>query len=237
MNEALEFLRTGYEPIVDRLEKEYQLSNKLYSECKRIIFQNNICGYAPVVPLAMKGIPNSMVNMTMKPIKVKVVDIYYDMTCPSYNTPKEIMRVGKNILATVLDLERQGYRFNLFATQLYSNNKDADCLIIKLKDARQPLDLRRMSFPLCHSAFFRLVGFDWYGKNPKSKYRVNYGRNLTSEFVDDKNGLNSVVKAVYGDTAVYLPAKSLIDKDKDDQKAYLKGVLTNANKLGSSEAV
>lgn len=228
IDEAYELLRTGYAPVVEKLEREYKIGCKQNGSSTRFSFKNNICGYAPVVPLAMQGVPNSMVSMTMKPIKAKVIDIYYDMTCNCGVTWTDIIETGKNILATVLDLEKQGYRFNLFAVQTYSDEDDCDMLIVKVKDAKRPLDLRRMSFPLCHTGFFRLIGFDWYGKNPDSRYRWSYGHNISQE-LNHCGELPEFVRTTCGDNAIMLCANLLVNKAKSTQKEYIKEVLLNGN--------
>ena len=232
IDEAYELLRTGYEPVVEKLDREFKLANQQTREGKRISFKNNICGYAPVVPLAMQGVPNSMINMTMKPIKTKVVDIYYDMTANCGVDSDDIIQSGISILSVILDLEHQGYRFNLYSVQTYADSEDCDMLIVKIKDAKQPLDLRRMSFPMCHTGFFRLIGFDWYGKNPKSRYRSCYGHEVRREFGHDE--WKEFVKTTLGDTAVYLCCSKLVQKNKADQKEYIKGVLTNVRKNPTS---
>ncbi len=229
--QALEYLRTGYEPIVKDLEREYKLNAK-GGESKRITFKNDIMGYNPIVPLAMQGVPNSMVNMTMKPIKTKVVDIYYDMSVNANVSNSEILQCGTDILSVILDLEKQGYRFNLYAFQTYNDTTDCDCLIVKIKDARQPLDLRRMSFPLCHTGFFRIIGFDWYSRTPNAKYRWGYGTELTRILNDEE--IDYFNKVVLGDNAVALRADKLVhNDDSEERKKYIKGVLTNVRKTSA----
>lgn len=227
-SEALGYLRNGYEPAVEQLEREYRLNAK-GGEQKRISFKNDIMGYQPVVPLAMQGIPNSMVNMTMKTIKTKVVDIYYDITANAGVSSSKILKCGTNILGVILDLEKQGYRFNLYSIQTYNDSQDCDCLIVKVKDARQPLDLKRMSFSVCHTGFFRIIGFDWYSRNPNSRYRSGYGTELSRTLNDED--LDNFNRVVFGDNAVVLRADRLVYKDSDaDCKKYIQGVLTNVRK-------
>lgn len=229
--QALEFLRTGYEPIVKDLEREYKLNAK-GGESKRITFKNDIMGYNPIVPLAMQGVPNSMVNMTMKPIKTKVVDIYYDMSVNANVSNSKILQCGTDILSVILDLEKQGYRFNLYAFQTYNDSRDCDCLIVKIKDARQPLDLRRMSFPLCHTGFFRIIGFDWYSRTPNARCRWGYGQELTRHLNDEE--IDYFNKVVLGDNAVALRADKLVhNDDSEERKKYIKGVLTNVRKTSA----
>ena len=103
-DEALEFLRTGYYPVVEKLEREVKIANQQTCEGKRITFKNNILGYNPIVPLAMMGVPNSMIDMTMKPIKTKVVDIYYDMTANCGVESDDIINAGLSVLSVICDL-------------------------------------------------------------------------------------------------------------------------------------
>lgn len=228
IDEAYEYLRTGYSPVVEKLEKEFKIANQQTGEVKRITFQNNILGHSPIVPLAMMGVPNSMMDMTMKPIKTKVVDIYYDMTASASTSSRSIISAGLCVLSVVCDLERQGYRFNLYTVYSSSDSENCDVCIIKIKDARQPIDLRRMSFPLCHTGFFRLISFDWYGKNPKSTYRWGYGHTVAHEFSSKE--LKQFTKTVFGDTAILILGANLVGMDKEAKKKHLKEVLTNVRK-------
>lgn len=219
-NEALELMRLGYQPTVDSLQGTLK-ANKL-GMGKRISFENNVHGFAPIVPLALKGVPNSMVNMTMKPIKCKVINVYYDMGVNSLTSSEEIIKAGQKLLGTIIELEKQGYRFNLYAIQAFSGEKDADILCVKVKSSDKPIDLKRISFPLTHPAFFRVIGFDWQGRSPITKYRgEGRGRALTSE-IDDSLAKEFAEQA-FGDNAVYLSCRSI--KRRNEQ--YIKEVLTN----------
>ena len=158
--EALDLLNGGYQPTVDAMRGVFKAG--IQGNGSRFAFQNSVVGFAPVVPLALKNVPNSMIGMTMKPIKCKVVDVYYDMTCSCGTDSKDIIEAGRKLLSAVIELERQGYRFNLYAVQGYNDNAGCDMAVVKVKSATQPLDLKRISFPLTHTAFFRVIGFDWY---------------------------------------------------------------------------
>jgi len=209
-DEALDFLRNGYQPIVEQLKGLSKV--KATGETKRITFQNEVQGFFPVVPLAMMGIPNSMVNMTMKPIKCKVIDVYYDMTAECNYTSEQIIKANGKLIGAITELEKQGYKFNLYAVQGYAGDRDADMLAVKIKSSDKPIDLRRMSFPLCHTAFFRVIGFDWYSKFPKGKYRRGYGYSLTREF---KSEFSEVGKQVFGEHAVFIACRKLLNDNSD----------------------
>lgn len=215
--EALQLLRDGYQPAVEMLKDALKTNKSSTSEQKRISFMNDIQGFAPIVPLALKGVPQSMVNMTMKPIKCKVIDVYYDMVVSSLTTPEEIIDNGKRLLGVIMNLEKRGYKFNLYAVQTYSNtNQGCDMLTIKVKDSSRPLDIKKMSYVLMHPAFFRVIGFDWYSKVPNGVYRENYGHNIAQEV--GRSGLNEFVTQVLGKNAVYFAASRLGDENHIEEE-------------------
>ena len=220
-DEALNFLRNGYQPTVNKLREKLSVRDPGQ---KRISFQNNIVGSSPIVPLALKGVPNCMVDTKMKQIKCKVIDIYYDMTCSCSTKSEDIIKNGQKVLGAILDLEHQGYRFNLYAIQTYTDSTSSDILAVKIKSSNQPLDLKRMSFPLTHTAFFRVIGFDWYSKFPKGKYRCAYGHAIGYEL--NKSDLKEFSAKMFGENAIYIAGKNILHEDEE----YIKEVLKNAGK-------
>lgn len=220
-DEAIDLLRNGYQPIVEDMRGEFK-SNRT-GIGGRFKFQNAVAGFAPVVPLAMMGVPNSMIDMRMKPIKTKVIDVYYDMTCSCGTTSEEIIENGKKLLGAIIELEAQGYRFNLYAVQTYCDKTDADMLVVKVKSSTQPLDLKRISFPLCHTAFFRVIGFDWYSKVPNGTYRIGYGHAAYHEFHDD---MNEFYRKLFGQNSVCFSRTAIMNQGKE----HIKEVMVNDSK-------
>ena len=220
-NEALDLLKNGYEETIKKLQDKVKTNAK--GQGKRISFQNNIVGAQPIVPLAMMGIPNCMIDMKMKPIKCKVIDIYYDITVTCGYSSEDITRNGQKILGVLIDLEKQGYRFNLYAVQMYNSSQKSYALTVKVKSSDQPLDIKRVSFPLTHPAFFRVIGFDWYSKTPKGKYISCYGTSLRRCF-DSTDEMHEFTKKVYGENAVFFEGEEICNHDEQ----YIKEALTNA---------
>lgn len=220
-DEALTFLRNGYQPTVNKLREKLKVKDPGQ---KRISFTNNIVGSAPIVPLAMKGVPNCMIDTRMKQIKCKVIDVYYDMTCSCSTDSDDIIANGQKMLGAILDLEHQGYRINLYAVQSYNDSNSSDILAVKIKSSSQPLDLKRMSFPLTHTAFFRVIGFDWYSRFPKGKYRSGYGHALGYEYNDTQ--LKEFASKMFGDNAIYIAGSKILSRDEE----YIKEVLKDAGK-------
>lgn len=196
-DEALKLLRDGYDADVSVSELKKIASG--YST--RFSFENEVWGFAPIVPLALKGVPNSMLNMHLRPAKVKVIDLYYDVAHACYVSANEIIEDGKKILGAVMAIENKGYRVNLYAVQAYTDEDNADVLCVKVKSSDKPFDLKRMAFPLMHPAFFRAIGFDWYSKVPDGVYRSGYGKSMKATFGSE---MDAVAKKLFGEHAVYI---------------------------------
>lgn len=227
--EALDLLANGYQPVVEALREELKVGTNVGPRFK---FSNEIVGFLPIVPLAIQGVPKSMIDMRIRKIKSKVLDIYYDMTANSDKSPEDFIKAGKVLLGTILALEKQGYRFNLYAVQSYwdcynDHNHSIDILCVKVKSSDSPLDLKRMSFPLTHPSFFRVIGFDWQGRSPITRY-LGSGRGRAMGYDFNTEDCNKIMKGIFGENAFYISASKLIDKDYD--KNQLKEVLLNDKK-------
>ena len=231
-DEALELLRVGYQPVADALKGALNVASK---DGTRFSFKNNIQGFTPIVPLALKGVPNCMVDMTMKPIKAKVLDVYYDITATCEKPHDAFIKAGKALLGIIIDLEKQGYRFNLYAMQAYHDGKIADVLSVKIKSSNRPFDLKRMSFPLTHPAFFRVIGFDWEGKSPVTRdIGCGRGHPLSRDYNNEQ--LQYWVTNLFGNNACYISASKFIDS-KYDAEALKEGLLDVFKKCNNRNKV
>ena len=219
--EAEQLMKTGYQPTVDKMKTGIKAN--VSGQAKRVSYRNEIAGFQPIIPLALQGIPNSMVNTYMKPIKAKVLNIYYDMTASWSTDSEKIIKAGQDILAAIMELEMQGYKFNLYAIQTYYSDKTADMLCTKIKSANTPLDLKRISFPLTHTAYFRVIGWDWYSRFPAGKYRSGYGTALGYKF--SQKECSEAFEQIFHEKCIYFSAAKVIN----ETVSTLKEVLTNEN--------
>lgn len=217
--EALKMMRTGYQPTVEKMKEV--LKANLSGQSKRVSFRNEVVGFQPVVPLMLQGIPTCMVNTYIKPIKTKVINICYDSTASWSTSVDDMIKAGQKMLGALIELEMQGYRFNLYATQTYNNEKESYILCAKVKSANTALDLKRISFPLTHPAFFRVIGFDWYGRCPMAKYISAYGKAL--RYIMDNDKASEMISTIMGEKVVYFSATGILEQGKDD----IKEVITN----------
>lgn len=218
-DEAIRLLETGYQPTVDKMRG--LLKAKLNGESKRTAFRNEVVGFQPIVPLAIQGVPNCMVNTYAKPIKNKVINICYDSTASWSTKSDDIIAAGQKMLGTLIELEMQGYRFNLYAIQTYNRGDQTYILCVKVKSANTPLDLKRISFPLTHAAFFRVIGWDWYGRCPLAKYLDSYGHALRFEMGNAE--ASKMISSIMNEKVTYFSATGILKQGKDD----IKEVITN----------
>ena len=219
--EAEQLMKLGYQPTVDKM-RELLRNAKFSGTGKRFKFNNEVAGFAPVVPLALQGVPNCMINGRMTPIKTKVLDVYYDCGAPSYMSSEEMIQAGQKLLGIILELEAQGYKFNLYAIGGQCDTNSADVLCVKIKSSNTPLDLKRMSFPISHSAFARVIKFDWYERFPKGKYRDSYGMSLGVRF--NESELTEGFREVFGKKCVVFCCSRLVDNSED----HIREVIKNA---------
>lgn len=223
--EACELMRTGYEPSVEKLKAG--IKSSLQGQGKRISFFNDVVGFAPIVPLAIQGVPQSMQNSYMKPIKAKVVDVYYDMTVNCNVDKDDLQKAGIKLMSAILALEAEGYKFNLYCTQTYYSNKSFDMLCTRVKNSNTPLDIRKISFPLTHPAYFRSIGFDWYTRMPESTQRSGFGHSFAYDY--SEQDVAKGFKQIFGKNAVVFTAAKMLKQDSE----HIKRVLTNKQEINN----
>lgn len=213
--EALDLLNKGYKPALDELKKTMK---EHLVDAPRVAFSNEVVGFAPVVPLVLNGVPKCMAGSCIKR-NGKVLDIYYDNTMPCGVTKEEMIDAGNALLKVLIKLEKQGYKFNLYAVESYcgrehhmfgNDTKTADVLCIKLKGSDRPMDIRRISFPLTHPAFFRVIGFDWQGKSPITRdIGLDRGTSMYHHYTAQEQ--MAIAKSLFGPRAIYISANYVKD--------------------------
>lgn len=195
--EALEQLHNGLpevtEEIKSNLNRFRAATNHQTGRQSRP--RNYYYGHAPNVPAAIIGLPKSMRQVQRIPCKVKTVNILFSRAC-LYGVSAETMAdAGKTVVNLVYMLEKSGYRVNLDILLSATDcgvNGDLFCSV-NLKKYGQPLDLRKLSFPLVSPAMFRRFGFKWKETLPTVKRNnVNYGSSYPSDEIKAILGSNGV---------------------------------------------
>lgn len=219
-DEAVKMLRYGWqddEKVKQMCDTINNNLSKLQDE-QKMTFKNDIVGYAPIVPLALKGVPQSMINTARKPKKSKVINLIIDVSVSCGTSVEEILEWGAKMTAKIMSLEKQGYRVKIEVVNTYTRDdwtSKVHALKVLVKGENQPFDIKRMMFPLAHGAFFRRIGFDWYERLPEAQHFGEYGYSLIQH---NKKHAEAVKKQI-SDTE-----NSYYICNKEDINEVLKGV-------------
>lgn len=173
-----------YEKIKDRLKVSRDIKTDILP--KRQI-KNDIIGYAPNVPNAIMGLPNSMINIEKKPMKSKTVSILYSPTENCYISKEEFIKSGVAVLNVINSLELSGYRCNLkvflFNGENLMSGEDREIFrcALQVKDYREHLDLLKIAFPFANASLLRRFGFRALETNPNIEHfwGCSYGRDFS----------------------------------------------------------
>lgn len=177
--EAENLIRNGFHDPLEQIRKGVTKTLEQSKAVPKAIVCNDIIGYAPCVPNAILGIPQSMINKKMTPVKQKVLSLIHDTTSNCGTSKETFIKSGIAVLSLVNSLELRGYRINLSVS--FDNSEAGDehtFATLKVKDARQPLDLLKTTFPFCHPSMLRRFGFAWLETTPElssGSFRCGYG--------------------------------------------------------------
>lgn len=181
--ESLQFAEKGdlsnFSKIKNAQTKIKSKENEFVCKMKNIL---QPVGGVPVVPLALKGVPNCFLSRVKSKVPAKNLNLGIFVGVPCFITADEIIKYNSYIASFVNILEKNDVRVNLFfCKQCYprSTNEDLQTLVIKLKSAEQPLNLLKLSYWLVNPSANRRQGFRWIETLPGGYKDPNYGLSVT----------------------------------------------------------
>lgn len=168
--EAVEMLRYGWED-KEKIKAVSDTVSKLekMQDIQKLSFRNDVVGYAPIVPLALKGVPQNMINTVKKPKKAKVINMIIETGVLGDVSVNEKLEWGAKVVAGIIALEKQGFRVKIECMKVISMDNWYDkvhAMRVLIKDEKQPLDIKRIMFPIAHAAMQRRIMWDWYERLP-----------------------------------------------------------------------
>lgn len=193
--DAINYLKYGDNRKIDIVMKKFKKAQTSGTNNK-LVFENDVVGFQPIIPNAIQGLPLSMINSRLKPKKQKVVTIRLSLNVVCNVSSDEVYNFGAKVIEKVVQLEKSGFRVRVELSYI-NHNSDSDQMLvvnIPLKKENQPLDLKKLVFPMSNVAFQRRIIFDWYERTPGVKQQAGYGKSLSacSSYVK-KNVLNTLV--------------------------------------------
>lgn len=180
-DEAMNLYKYGYTEVLEEIKKGTTAvgGNRAHVERNKIV--NDVIGYAPHVPNAILGLPNSMIGMKKIPQKVKTVSIIYEATANCCEDSETFVKAGIALLSAINILELSGIRVNLRLCYFFGQETDEyTYATVKLKDYREHLDIQKLCFPIVHPSMFRRFGFKWLEtcEGLTRNWNYGYGRHI-----------------------------------------------------------
>lgn len=180
--EAEDLFRNGYteilKDVLDGISENERLHHE-YSSTPKMIPRNQIVGYAPHVPNAIIGIPESMIYTERTIHKQKTIDITYSGCANCCITGEQLKKAGIALLSAIKIIETMGIYINLdLAAFISEAGSEITNPTINLKKYHERLDIQKLCFPLANPSMLRRFGFKWLETNPdvtSTSYRGGYG--------------------------------------------------------------
>lgn len=160
--EAINYFQNGWKSkTYKQTLKKMQTINSLTTKPSRQRFQD-VAGFQPIVPNALRGLPQSMINERMIPKKSKVIDIVVSLTVNADVPSSAILKKLDEIILKVAEIEKQGFRANIiYYSGAGERESKGNMMTIKIKDAKQPININKIMFLLGHTSMLRILMFDW----------------------------------------------------------------------------
>lgn len=219
--EAIDLFHTGWDEPLEEIKRGIAKNFKANVSTNKTRPCNDVVGYAPCVPNAIMGLPHSMISTQRTPSKVKAVTITYSMSVTCGYSEEQILKSGIVVLNIINDLELQGYRVKL-NLEFMATKEGNDLSIVRVcvKDWRQPLDIKKLTFPIAHPSMFRRLGFRWLETVPNLKntgYRGGYG---SSNFKSDYENACRIYKEnnLLKENEFFITSYLCIEKDYDKEE-------------------
>lgn len=217
INEAKKLLNEGWVKNVDMIKKTLDGAQRKNYSMKNSGLKSDLVGYVPIVPNAIMGLPNSMLNSNVKPKKNKVINLVYGLSYSAYVDTSDIINIGSKVMEHIIKLEAEGFRVRLTCLQNFTDDsiKESHVLVCKCKSEDQPLDAQRIMFPMFHPAMFRAIGFGWYETLPEAKYISGYGKPFY--YIMKEEQVNDYIQQLFGRTAIYIDGMSAYKNDNPEK--------------------
>ena len=234
-DEAVDLISNGWTEKLDEVKKKFNAAVKTNASAsiEKARPTTGVVGYAPCVPNAIRGLPNSMIATEKVPSKVKAVSIVYGTSVSSDWTTEEMINCGIAVLKIVNSLELEGYRVKL-VLEAYScvGNKDTASMLVDVKDYRQPIDLKKLCFPIAHPSMLRRIVFRWLETVPSltdKRLSSGYGITLSGNYEKHKKQMQDAFKEL-GENDYYISSYMVKEQKYDTEKIMAKAGMSGLRK-------
>lgn len=144
------------------------------------IWQFDVAGAFPIIPMYVSGDPLSMINDPGTDLRTQypIIQIDYDHWIDNTVPMKDMMLRGAAVLSLAKTLEDHGFQVELrIVSNSYNNAGTKDIHFgysVIFKKPGEYLDLDRAAFAMCHTSSIRRLGFALYEQHPELERPFNH---------------------------------------------------------------
>ena len=178
--EATQLFKDGWDDMAQKLTKKLKVQPNcsVASQVQKTVY--DIVGFQCSVPRYLQGIPTSMVNKRLTPVKQKVVTLNKDFSYNCLISTEDIIEASIQTMQVVKKIEAQGVRVNLNIIFGIAAGNTREVVKIRIKSANERVNISKLAFPLVHPSMFRRLGFRYIEVAPTitDSYKFGYGMPL-----------------------------------------------------------
>lgn len=178
--EATSLLKNGWDDMSQKLTKKLNvIQNQTMSKnVQKVMY--DIVGFQASVPRYLQGVPTSMVNKKVIPVKQKVITLNKDISYNCGISTEEIIEASIQTLQLVKKIEAQGIRVNLNLIWGVKSGGTREIAKVRLKSANERINISKLAFPLVHPSMLRRLCFRYLEVAPTvtDSYTWGYGAPL-----------------------------------------------------------
>ena len=178
--EATKLLKDGWSSMAQEITKKLNvIKNQVVNEhVQKILY--DVVGFQASVPRYLQGIPTSMVNKKLVPVKQKVITLNKDISYNCGIKTEQIIEASVQTLQLIKKIEAQGIRVNLNLVWGVAAGDTKEVAKVRLKSANERLNISKLSFPLVHPSMLRRLCFRYLEVAPTvtKQYTWGYGAPL-----------------------------------------------------------
>ena len=178
--EATELFKNGWNDMAKKLTKTLKVNQNQVEDAQvqKILF--DVVGFQCSVPRYLQGIPTSMVNKKLVPVKQRVITLNKDISYNCGITTEQIIEASVQTLQLIKKIEAQGVRVNLNLIWGVKAGNRKEVVKVRLKSANERLNISKLAFPLVHPSMLRRLCFRYIEVAPTitKSYSFGYGAPL-----------------------------------------------------------
>lgn len=194
LKEALELCKYGDEKLRQYIyQQNLQFDNVDSLNKVRRSTVNDVVGFMPNVPNYVLGVPTNMIRDNRTMISSKVLNVFINVSAAWHIDKEYIKQNAAKYVCAINRLEEEGYRCNIYAGSAGERGDRENLLVVKIKSDKEPMNLAKMAFPLCHPSMLRRLKFKWMETIP-----IDFGLGYGSSITDD-NQIRRLLKNIFGD--------------------------------------